>query len=221
MSFSEEGFDLMDDFIASHIAEEVISEVDSALLANKGGGIRNAEKKFCSIAALANSELILARVAEYLNGSPRLVRAIIFDKTAANNWLVAWHQDKTVSVSHLFEEKGWGPWSIKDGVNHVQPPLDVLNSMLTLRIHLDATTSDNGCLKIIPKSHSEGILNQDDISLYVDDAVISLVEAEALSALVMRPHLLHASNKALKPSRRRVLHLEYSTYSLPAGVNWA
>ncbi len=29
------------------------------------------------------------------------------------------------------------------------------------------------------------------------------------------------SSKATQPTRRRILHLEYSSYSLPDNVNWA
>ncbi|ABC28723.1 conserved hypothetical protein [Hahella chejuensis KCTC 2396] len=37
----------------------------------------------------------------------------------------------------------------------------------------------------------------------------------------MKPHLLHASSKGTTPNQRRILHVEFSDYPLPAGAQWA
>ena len=58
---------------------------------------------------------------------------------------------KTIAVSDKFEKAGWGPWTLKAGVHHVQPPIEVLNNMVTFRIHLDDTNESNGCLKLIDR----------------------------------------------------------------------
>lgn len=87
------------------------------------GGIRHIDKLVPEIAQLANSTLLLSTAKKYLPGSPSLVRAIYFDKSAENNWYVTWHQDRTVSVSNRFEMTGWSPWSVKADILHVQPPL--------------------------------------------------------------------------------------------------
>jgi hypothetical protein len=39
-------------------------------------------------------------------------------------------------------------------------------------------------------------------------------------AVVMRPLLLHSSTTATTPKHRRVLHFEYSSVDLPAGIRW-
>ena len=221
MPLNEFGFELLLDFISPDVAQSVIGEVDSFLLNSKGGGIRNADKKFLSINELASSGYLLSEASRYLSGKPSLVRAIIFDKSPKNNWLVSWHQDKTVAVSSKFEIEGWGPWSIKDRVHHVQPPISVLEDMVTFRIHLDESNEKNGCLKVIPKSHRLGLGTQEEIYRHTEEAQSIIVEAPRLSALAMRPHILHASSRAQEPSRRRILHLEYSSYDLPNGVNWA
>jgi len=101
------------------------------------------------------------------------------------------------------------------------PPVEVLNSMVTFRIHLDACTEQNGCLSVVPKSHMLGILTQKQISEQSKYFVSVQCPAPAGSALVMRPHLLHASSKGTAPSQRRVLHLEYSDYKLPAEASCA
>lgn len=221
MSLSDSGFELVKDFLSFEIAASIIGEADKELLMCKGGGIRNADKRFNSINKLALSAEMLTSAESYLAGRATLVRAILFDKSPESNWLVAWHQDKTVAVSRKFEAEGWGPWSIKDGVHHAQPPLEVLENMVTFRIHLDDSNLKNGCLKVIPGSHSKGILSQEQIHNIEKASIAVVIEAPMLSALVMRPHLLHASSKGVEPSRRRVLHLEYSSYELAGGARWA
>lgn len=217
----EDGYELIREFLSHDQLVSINSEIQSVVFPAKAGGIRNAEKKFSSIRELASSEQLTAQAAKYLSGSASLVRAILFNKTKANNWLVTWHQDRTVAVSERFKKLEWGPWSLKDQVHHVQPPVDVLNQMVTFRVHLDDTSLKNGCLKVFPKSHKLGILDPGSIRAYVQDHEAVVCEAPAGSVLVMRPHILHSSSKAETPSQRRVLHLEYSSFKLPSGVAWA
>ena len=220
MSFQESGFELIPSFISESIASEIIEQAEPFLNKSKRGGLRNADKKLPSVFELAHSNLLLSQAEKFLSSKPNLVRAILFDKSPQNNWLVTWHQDKTIALSKKFDAEGWGPWSIKDGVHHVQPPIDVLNDMVTFRIHLDESSRDNGCLKVMSGSHKAGLLDQDEIHQYVGSNQPESMTAPALSALVMRPHILHASSKAIKPSRRRVLHLEYCGFGLPEGIYW-
>lgn len=221
MSFLDSGYEILDGFLSS----EQLDIFDNALvelnLPKSVGGIRNAEKKFECIKAFISSEQTLGQAAAYLEGAPKFVRALLFNKTPANNWLVTWHQDKTVVVSKDFTMHGWGPWSKKGGVLHVQPPLEVLNSMVTFRIHLDDSSAENGSLSVVSGSHKFGILSQQEISERAGSFKAILCHTSAGSALVMRPHLLHSSAKGTAPSQRRVLHIEYSSYELPSGVSWA
>jgi hypothetical protein len=184
-------------------------------------GTRSLEKKFSSIAHLAHSPDIIALACRYLAKAPRLVRALYFDKTRANNWSVGWHQDKTVTLSERRQLTGWGPWTRKDGVHHVQPPCAVLDEMVTIRLHIDSADETSGCLRVIPRSHRAGLLQQADIDQWVatQPAVPCIVAAG--DAVVMRPHLLHSSSKTRSAAHRRVVHLEYSSYDLPSGVDWA
>ncbi len=208
----EDGYEIISEFLSHDQLISISSEIESVELPAKASGIRNAEKKFSSIRDLANSEQLRTQAREYLSGAANLVRAILFNKTTENNWLVTWHQDRTIAVSDKFEKNQWGPWSVKDGIHHVQPPVDVLNKMVTFRIHLDDTSQENGCLKILPKSHKLGILDHSSIQDYVQNHNPVICEAPAGSTLVMRPHILHSSSKAPNPSQRRVLHLEYSSF---------
>ena len=89
------------------------------------------------VGAFARSERMMALARPNLNRTPVPVRAIMFDKSTDANWLVPWHQDLTIAVQARVEAEGFSPWSIKEGVPHVQPPVALLEQMLTVRLHLD------------------------------------------------------------------------------------
>lgn len=84
----------------------------------------------------------IGRCAAALFGAAaRPVRAILFDKTADNNWAVPWHQDRTIAVRARHDVPGFGPWSLKAGVVHVEPPFEIIEGMITIRAHLDEAAS--------------------------------------------------------------------------------
>ncbi len=220
MSKLKQGFALERKFISSEIIQTLIDEITKSNELRTPHGIRNAEKKFDCIAKLANSEKIIDQARTILDEEPQLVRAIFFDKNPEKNWIVSWHQDKTVSVNKKHHIDGWSPWSLKDNTHHVQPSESVLNKMVTFRIHLDDSNADNGCLKVIPKSHNYGVLKQADIDNIVKESEFIECEANAGDMLIMRPLILHASSKAKLPKHRLVIHLEFSGYQLPDGLSW-
>lgn len=150
----------------------------------------------------------------------RPVRSILFDKTAAENWAVPWHQDLTIAVAKRVEVPGFGPWSIKDGLPHVQPPVDLLERMVTLRLHLDDTPAENGALRIIPGSHRHGRLGAEAIQSARGREVVCACGAGDI--LLMRPLVLHASSRSAAPMRRRVIHVEFAPReALDARLEWA
>lgn len=208
MSLDDCGFELISDFLSSSSMARIHEEIDLYTECNVAG-IRHAEQKISAVQELITNANTLALVRNYLHVEPQLVRCILFNKTEGNNWLVTWHQDKTLCVSEKFERIGWHSWSIKDGAHHVQPPIAVLNRMLTLRIHLDEATAENGCLRVIPKSHQLGILSNEQIQQIGKSETAIDCCAAAGSVLIMKPLLLHASRKATTPNRRRVIHVEY------------
>lgn len=149
------------------------------------------------------------------------VRSLFFDKTPEANWPVLWHQDLTVAVADRHDREGWGPWSIKAGVTHVEPPAALLATMLTIRLHLDDCHTDNGPLRILPGSHRLGRLTRDRIRALTATGEVSCL-APAGAALIMRPLLLHASSPAARPDHRRVIHIEYAPAdALPHPLRWA
>ena len=156
-------------------------------------------------------------VTPHLGHDARPVRAILFDKTPAANWTVPWHQDRSVAVAERREAAGFGPWSVKAGVVHVQPPVGVLRGMLTVRLHLDDCGGDNGPLRVVPGTHGD-LLDVNEVERQSTGGVA--VTAAVGDAVLMRPLLLHASSPATRPGRRRVLHVEYAAGDLPGGLRW-
>lgn len=148
------------------------------------------------------------------------VRAILFDKTPDANWPVPWHQDLSIAVQERRENVGWGPWSEKAGVPHVQPPTPILEQMATTRLHLDPCGPENGPLQVLPGTHRSGRLSAAEIEVEVRRHPAIVCTAGAGDILLMRPLLLHASGKAVAPGHRRVLHVEWATENLPGGLAW-
>ena len=222
MSLELMGFEILKQFVSHDILESIKSEVNNLDTPYPKYGIRNADKKFSTIFHLMNSSLLVDKATEILGSKPKIVRVIYFDKTEESNWLVPWHQDRTIALNKKLEVEGWGRWSMKDGVHHVQPSVDVLEKMITFRVHLDDSSKDNGCLKVMPKTHTLGLLNQGQIKeLTTTTHTHSYCEVKAGDVLLMRPHILHASSKCVRPEHRRVVHIEYSSYVLPFDLEWA
>jgi hypothetical protein len=156
-----------------------------------------------------------------LPAEPHPVRAIFFNKTADANWMVAWHQDLTITVAKRVEVPGFTAWSMKDGVPHVQPPVELLQNMLTIRIHLDDCDETNGALRVLAGTHNLGRLTAEQIQELRGKHPEHLCDAAAGDVMLMRPLLLHASSRSHGVAERRVLHLEYAGFTLPSGLAWS
>ena len=183
-------------------------------------GLRNLLRDCAAVRDLAHSEKLSALIAEHLGRGAFPVRALFFDKTPAANWRVPWHQDVTIAVAERTEVSDFGPWSVKDGGVHVQPPRQILESMIALRLHLDDCGADNGPLRVVPGSHRDGKLNAAEIVLARECREPVTCEARRGDVLLLRPLLLHSSSPARRPGHRRVLHLEYAATELPGSLRW-
>ncbi len=97
---------------------------------DRKGGIRSLGLKSDAIRVLAVEGLPAALAREVLGSEARPVKITAFDKTPQANWKVPWHQDLTIAVREKREVEGFGPWSLKDGIPHVQPPVEILSRMV-------------------------------------------------------------------------------------------
>ncbi len=208
--------------IPSHIPNDVLAALANDLMPAETtgrGGSRNLLDRPL-VQALARSEPVRQVVEAVLGPGAVAVRGLFFDKSAGANWKVPWHQDLTVAVAERIEEAGLGPWSVKDGVPHVEAPAELLEQMLAVRVHLDDCGSDNGPIRFLPGSHAAGKLNAARIEAWrtAMPAVEAVCDRGGISAF--RPLLLHASSAAAAPGHRRVVHLEFAAGLLPAGLHW-
>jgi ectoine hydroxylase-related dioxygenase (phytanoyl-CoA dioxygenase family) len=164
-------------------------------------------------------------IQERLNASiPELqslcaVQCTFFNKTADANWFVAFHQDRSAPVSDdtLPTAKGW---SRKEGMTFIQPPDSVMCRMLALRLHVDDCNSDNGPLRVLPGTHTEGTLSQERIEEYRDKTAPCELTVPAGGVIAMRPLLLHGSAESRTMTNRRVLHFLFAPRELPNGLKW-
>ena len=209
------GFSIVRELLPQSAIDEMIGSLGFASGAGQRGMLGHP-----AVHCLANSARIIEVVRPYLPDSPRPVRAIYFDKAPGTNWLVAWHQDLTIAVTHQADATGFGPWSKKDGVIHVQPPVDVVQRMITLRLHLDDTDESNGALRLLPGSHVHGRLAAPDIERLRATIPEETCLASRGDALLMRPLILHASSRSTSDRHRRILHIEYAGIDLPDGLRW-
>jgi len=225
--FERDGYVVMRDLLALPESEALTAELTSQLeqqrrmSSRSRGGLRNVLRVSPRAAAVACSDRFISIVSNLIGGRAFPVRAILFDKTDVANWGVPWHQDLAIAVAEQIETPGFGPWSIKEGVVHVQPPQHILANLVTLRLHLDDCAADNGALRVLPGSHRQGELDAEALAEWTARPVAVTCEIPKGGALMMRPLLLHASSPAKNPSHRRVLHVEYAATDLPNGLKWS
>lgn len=172
-----------------------------------------------SVRQLATSAPVRALVESALGKNCFAVRGIFFNKTQEANWKVIWHQDLTISVRHRCVADGFGPWTLKDGVIHVQPPAEIMSQMLAIRLHLDESGPDNGPLRVIPGTHKYGRLSASQLAEMKNRQGTTCYVPRG-GALLMRPLLLHASSSCAAPKPRRVIHIEFAAAELPHGLEW-
>jgi ectoine hydroxylase-related dioxygenase (phytanoyl-CoA dioxygenase family) len=143
-------------------------------------------------------------------------RVTLFDKSPDSNWLITWHQDTALPLQEKRETPGWGPWSVKMGINYAHAPADALVRVVALRLHLDDCTEENGPLRVLPGTHTLGVLSDEEVEKLAaqTSAVTCLVPRGGV--LLMRPLLIHASSKLQTEAPRRVLHIEYASSQVPA-----
>lgn len=198
-----------------------LSEITQALenVAPKGAGIRQLlAQSWCQqlAAQLQTHPSLAAHIpAEYC-----AVQCTYFEKSTDQNWLVPIHQDLSIPVKAKIDTPDWQGWSEKEGQLFVQAPRAVLEHLIAVRLHIDACDINDGALRVVPRSHLFGRLsNAEGIQLREQEGE-QLCPVEAGAVMLMRPQLLHASSKASRDSRRRVLHFVFAPADLPDGLEW-
>jgi len=148
-----------------------------------------------------------------------VIKSIYFDKPESSNWYVSYHQDLTISVDKKMELEHFGFWTTKQNQFAVQPPIEILENIYTIRIHLDETNENNGALKVIEKSHLKKIYRPENIDWSIEKETTCNVNKGGI--MIMKPLLLHSSSRTTDNRKRRVIHIEFSDINLPNELNWS
>lgn len=209
-------------------AEEITSILDTINKIDTSGpafrktndlfAIRRFVKEVPAISPLIFTSRLREIISQLFGKDYFLVKSIYFDKPEQSNWFVAYHQDLTISVDQKMACEGFEQWTVKNDQFAVQPPVDLLENIFTIRIHLDDTDENNGALKIAPGSHLKGVYRPETIDWNKEKEVVCNVPRGGI--MIMQPLLLHASNRTLNNNKRRVIHLEFSDRPLPGGLQW-
>jgi ectoine hydroxylase-related dioxygenase (phytanoyl-CoA dioxygenase family) len=120
------------------------------------------------------------------------------------------------------ENGEWGPWSTKAGILYAHAPASALEQVVALRVSLDDSSSTNGPLRVLPGSHTAGVLTSLEIERLARETPAIDCLTRRGGVVAMRPLTVHASSKALDHQQRRVLHIEYAaTVHLGPGIELA
>jgi len=216
-AFESEVFELYKAVLKADEIEELRGVTEDLALVQKNACVRDIAGKSELMATLADSNALR----EFVPTDYLLVRSILFDKTPSSNWPVLWHQDLSIAVKARLDLPAYGPWSVKEGSTHVQPPSSELEQMVTLRVHLDPTPRDNGALRVIKSSHLMGKLLTPMVSAAVEAGEEVVCACQPGDVLKMSLLILHSSSRAEIPGNRRVLHFEYAHRScLHSDLEW-
>ncbi|WP_260923691.1 phytanoyl-CoA dioxygenase family protein [Novosphingobium sp. 9] len=208
--------------LAVGVAADTIGELESLLTTDQKGeaGLRLTG---CSKLAqwVVERSGVLPHVGSYMGIHARPVRAVLFDKNDAVNWTLGWHQDRTIAVRRREDVPAFGPWSVKQGICHVEPPFAVIEAMMTVRIHLDPVDAENAPLLIACGSHGCGRVAAHEAEAVAMQHRVQACLAERGDAWMYRTPILHASGRVTKAGRRRrVLQVDFSATELPAPLEW-
>jgi hypothetical protein len=129
------------------------TQQDSAIRSEAGHiyAARNLLSTWPAAAALWQISPLQDVLADVLGTDYGLVRVLYFDKPPNQSWGLPWHKDMTIAVrNNRLPSERFGKPTQKAGVPHVEAPSELLERMLTARIHLDTVTEENGPLKVLP-----------------------------------------------------------------------
>lgn len=224
LALAEEGFFLRPAVLSGPQIDAILGSLESVFAADSSGstlrgedgsvyGARNLLQLWPGVVEAWQIPPLPDIVADVLGRHFGLVRVLYFDKPPTQSWALPWHQDLTIAVkNNRLPSQQFGKPTCKIGVPHVEAPRWLLEQMVTVRLHLDDMTDENGPLKLLPGSHR---------GTGVDQPVTIL--GRRGDGLLMRPLVSHCSNKSFPGTtrRRRILHYEFAGVAeLPDGYEW-
>lgn len=228
-NLQRDGFCLLDEGVSeAHVdqlngifSDVFAHDVDGVLARSSRGHVyaaRNLIRSIPEVCTVWQCESLLRFLRLELGDRFGLVRALFFDKPPGRTWALGWHKDTSIAVrDNRLPSTFFSRATNKAGVPHVIAADTILGRMLTLRIHLDEVSDQNGPLRVVPGSH----ISSDATGVGIRDAVT--IHAKIGDVLAMRPLVTHSSGASDEntTAHRRILHLEFAgDHDLPDGYVW-
>lgn len=211
------GFQIIDHVFSKKEMEQILDFLDDRKM-EKAFGVRGFLKKHPELNALIFNKNLVS-IINSIDENSKIIKSIYFDKPPNANWIVNWHQDLTINVEGKTKAEHYKNWRFLKDRTVVQPPLEILENIFTIRIHLDNCTRQNGALQIIPQSHKKGVVNLSDKISHLNE-IKEVCEVGEGGILIMKPLLFHSSQRTENLKNRRVIHIEFSNKILPKGMKW-
>lgn len=189
--------------------DRALCEINRSAPRRSRAGVRNA-LRLSPVAGVALHPEMMEFARAVLGADAFPFRVTLFDKSPAANWLVVWPEDTALPLQPRMDLPGGGPWSVKEEIDHAHAPAAALSQVLALRVSFDDSTAGNGPLRVLPGTHTRGVLSDDSIHELASQTPPVECTVPKGGVLAMRPLLVHASSKSQTEIPRRVLHIEYA-----------
>lgn len=217
-ALNQNGFDIIEKVYSEREVNEILKLVELKGIANRFG-VREFLSDNPEIAEKVFTKRLLKIVRQISPNCNKSIKSIYFDKPPAANWVVNWHQDLTINLSEKKEVENFKNWRVNIERTIVQPNRELLESIFTIRIHLDDCTKENGALRVIEKSHRKGVIEINDW-VKTREGVERICEVNKGGIVIMKPLILHSSKRTENHKNRRVIHIEFTDSELPIGLSW-
>lgn len=218
-TLAEQGYAVLRDQLPKAIGQDCAKRL-AAIVADAPTS-RRIEKDHPVVGRVLGFDPLRLVLRQVLGVAARPVRVLYFDKTGERNWAVPWHQDRTIAVARADRAAEVSHWTVKDGIPHCEAPVELLERMLTVRWHIDASDPEDGGLLTLPGSHRPGRMTRPDIKDRLAAHPRHSISLPAGGFFLMRPLLVHASRRRTTGGRRRVLHIELAVSDPPPPLRWA
>jgi ectoine hydroxylase-related dioxygenase (phytanoyl-CoA dioxygenase family) len=221
LSHVRNGFEIAPAVLASSDIALITNALEREVLDRARAAARHL-MRHSAVQELAHDPRLMTIAARFVGDAAVPFRATLFDKSSINNWLVVWHQDTALPLRERREIPGWGPWSVKAGITYAHAPASALSRVVALRVHIDDSRVDNGPLRVLPGTHTLGVLPDAELARLAREIPPVDCVLPAGGIVAMRPLLIHASSKGESNHKRRVLHIEYAeSLRMQGGVELA
>ena len=212
------GFTIVESIYSDQEIDEILTLLNDKEISGQFG-LREFLSKNTELQSKIFSKRLIELVKQIAPHCTKSIKSIYFDKPPNSNWIVNWHQDLTINLSNRKDADQYKNWRETKERIVVQPNRELLESIFTIRIHLDDCTVKNGALRVIEKSHLEGTI---DIKEWLKSkkGKESICEVDSGGVLIMKPLILHSSRRTENKLNRRVIHIEFTDQELPDGLEW-